>query len=300
MQQRPEDRADGPKGMIRSGTRRDAWHHGAVSGQEERYDRIAEGYASWWSPIHRPATLRLLDAVASIVEVGATHLLDIGSGTGAMAASAVARWPAVALDGVDISSGMIAIAERERATLATSAAARLRFHHAPADRLPFPDATFDLALSAFVLQLVPSRYRALREARRVLAPGGRIAYVTWLAGGAPFAGDDAYDAALAAVGLEPREYGGGHDVESPEAAAAGLRRAGFTEIRSWPDRLEHRFTPEGYLGFVAQFDDEDQFASLDAATRTRLERELLARLRDLPPEGLRLEYPIVYVTGRRT
>ena len=271
-----------------------------MAGQEERYDRIADGYATWWSPVHRGATLRLLDEVEPVVRAGATRLLDIGSGTGAMGAAAVARWPGIEVDGVDISTGMIAIAEREQASLDVAARTRLRFHHAPADRLPFADGSLDLVLSAFVLQLVPSRYRALREARRVLAPGGRIGYVTWLTGGTPFAGDAAYDAALEAVGLEPREYGGGHDLDSLESAAAGLRRAGFTDVRASPDRLDHQFTPEGYLGFLAQFDDEDEFASLDADVRARLERELLARLRDLPPDGLRLAYPIVYVTGRRT
>jgi SAM-dependent methyltransferase len=271
-----------------------------MTGQEARYDRIAEGYAAWWSPVHRGATLRLLDEIEPAVRAGATQILDIGSGTGAMAAAAVTRWPAVEVDGIDVSAGMIAIAERERAALQGAGARRLRFGHAPADRLPFPDGTFDLALSAFVLQLVPSRYRALREARRVLRAGGRIAYVTWLSGGEPFAGDEAYDAALAAVGLEPREDDGGHDVESPEAAAAGLRRAGFAEVRARPDILAHQFTPEGYLGFLARFDDEDLFGTLDPGLRARLERELLARLRDLPPDGLRLEYPIVYVSGRRT
>ena len=71
-------------------------------------------------------------------------------------------------------------------------------------------------------------------------------------------------------------------------------------VRARPDILAHQFTPEAYLGFLARFDDEDLFATLDAGLRARLERELLARLRDLPPDGLRLEYPIVYVTGRRT
>ena len=271
-----------------------------MTDQEARYDRIAEGYATWWSPVHRGATLRLLDEIQPDVRAGATRLVDIGSGTGAMAAAAASRWPGVEGDGIDVSAGMIAIAEREHAAIPEAAAARLRFHHAPADRLPFPDGTFDVALSAFVLQLVPSRHRALREARRVLRPGGRIAFVTWVAGGEPFAGDEAYDAALVAAGLEPHEDGGGQTLDSPEAAIASLRRAGFAEARAKPDRLGYEYTPEGYLGFLARFDDEDLWTSLDASQRARLERELLARLRDLPPERLRLEYPIVYVTGRRT
>ena len=49
---------------------------------------------------------------------------------------------------------------------------RLRAHTALADALPFDDGSFDAAMSSFVLQLVPSRARALREIRRVLRPGG--------------------------------------------------------------------------------------------------------------------------------
>ena len=31
-----------------------------MTDQEARYDRIAEGYAAWWAPVHRPGTLGLL------------------------------------------------------------------------------------------------------------------------------------------------------------------------------------------------------------------------------------------------
>src|SRR5215831_3182795 len=140
---------------------------------------------------------------------------------------------------------MLAIAERERAAAPAADRRRLRLHLAPADALPFADGAFDLAVTSFVLQLVPSRHRALREIRRVLAPGGRLALVTWLRGGEPFAADAAYDDALEAAGFEPREPGGGHDdIESAAAAEAILRRAGFAKATARAEAFAHRFTPE--------------------------------------------------------
>jgi hypothetical protein len=52
-----------------------------MTDQESRYDRIAEGYATWWAPVHRPATLRLLDEVEPDVRAGARSMLDLGCGS---------------------------------------------------------------------------------------------------------------------------------------------------------------------------------------------------------------------------
>ena len=273
----------------------------AMTDQEARYDTIAEAYAELWSPVHRPATLALLDEVERDVAAGARALVDVGCGTGALVAAAARRWPAVEVDGVDVSAGMLAIAERTGRSLPDAVAGRVRFRQAPADRLPYPDASFDVALTSFVLQLVPSRHRALREIRRVLRPAGRLALVTWLRGGEPLEADRAYDEALVAAGLEPRESGGGHDdLESPAEMIAVLRRAGFAAAAARADTLVHQFTPESFLGFIARFDDADQFATLEPAQRTDLEADVLARLRALPPDGLRLVAPIVFASGRRT
>ena len=271
-----------------------------MTDQEARYDRIAEGYATWWSPVHRSATLGLLDEVDDDVAAGAACVLDVGCGTGAFAAAAVRRWPAATVHALDASTGMLRVAERERAALPADEAARIRLGHGYADRLPFEDGIFDVVVSAFVLQLVPSRHRALREMGRVLRPGGRLAYVTWLRGGPPFPADDAFDDALDALGLEPREPAGGHDdPASPAAVEAGLHRAGFASARARAVDLVHQFTPESYLAFLARFDEEDRFNRLDPDVRSRLEAALLARLRHLPPGGLRLVLPIVYATARR-
>jgi ubiquinone/menaquinone biosynthesis C-methylase UbiE len=48
---------------------------------------------------------------------------------------------------------------------------------APADRLPFPDDTFDTAVFTLVLCTVPDQAAALTEAARVLRPGGKLHFV---------------------------------------------------------------------------------------------------------------------------
>ena len=297
------------------------WHDAWVTDQEARYDRLAEGYAEWWSPVHRPGTLALLDEVAADVADGARRMVDVGCGTGALAVEAVTRWPDVEVDGIDASAGMLEVAMREASSLPPILGDRVRLRQATADRLPFADATFDVALSAFVLQLVPSRPGALREMRRVLRPRGRLAYVTWLRGGEPFPGDAVYDEARREVGLEPRwsdddaeadgDEGDGTDddfdadpgdnhVPSPEVAVAQLRRAGFSDVRARGSVLEHGFTPWSYVGFISRFDDEDEFATMEPRQREALEHRLLERLARLSADRLVMRMPVVYVTGIRT
>ena len=90
------------------------------------------------------------------------------------------------------------------------------------------------------------------------------------------------------------------DLPGPEAAVAALRRAGFADATAHAEVLDHRFTPESFLAFIARFDDADQFESFEPDERAALEADVLARLRALPPDGLRLVAPIVYASGRRT
>ncbi len=274
-----------------------------MTDQEARYDRIAEGYAACWSPIHRARTLGLLDVIAPFVEDGARRLLDVGCGTGAFAAAVVARWPDVRVTGVDPSSGMLDVADRELAALPEHQRDRIELVQASAERLPFEDGSFDLVATSFVLQLVPSRFRAVGEARRVLRPGGWIATLTWLRGGEPFEADAVYDEVLERHGYEPRGHGGGGDADdpgSPEAAAARLRRAGFEAASARGDWLDHQFGPESFLAFLARFDDEDLFATMSRETRATIEQDLLETLRLLPSRGLRLRLPVAYATARRS
>jgi ubiquinone/menaquinone biosynthesis C-methylase UbiE len=60
-----------------------------------------------------------------------------------------------------------------------------RVLRAPAEDLPFPDHSFDVAVSTLVLCGVDDQPRALRELRRVLRPGGRLLFFEHVRSGDP-------------------------------------------------------------------------------------------------------------------
>jgi SAM-dependent methyltransferase len=108
----------------------------------------------------------LLDAVRAIAE---TRLLDVATGPGYVAARAAERGARPV--GVDFSEAMLAFA-RERHP-------GIPFRHADATDLPFADGSFDAVVAAFVLLHLGRPERAVAEALRVVAPGGRVGFTVW-------------------------------------------------------------------------------------------------------------------------
>jgi SAM-dependent methyltransferase len=267
----------------------------------ERYDRIAEGYARWWAPVIAPAALPVLDRIAPAVEAGATRLLDVGTGTGTLAVAALRRWPQVRVTGIDASGEMIAKAGEEADRLLDRRErARLELHVATADDLALAAGSVDVAVSSFVLQLVPNRFRALREVRRVLRPGGVFAWVSWLVHEAMWGPDVDFDGALEAVGEEPRGWSDRPgDLPDPPAAAAQMRRAGYADVEATAGELVHPFTIDGFVGFMAEFDEEDLVQGLEPDVRARFDAELRRRLALRPAGQLALTLPTVTVRGTR-
>ena len=138
------------------------WHL-AGTAPEIYAEHLVPAVFAPWAPV-------LLDAAA--VGIGHT-VLDVACGTGVVAAAAVERvGPSGAVTGVDINPGIIAVAARTQG---------VRWAQADAARLPFPDGGFDRVLCQAGLQFVPDRLGALREMRRVLRPGGRVALLVWRA-----------------------------------------------------------------------------------------------------------------------
>jgi ubiquinone/menaquinone biosynthesis C-methylase UbiE len=97
----------------------------------------------------------------------AGDVLEIGGGGGGMAAQLLRHDPAIRLTLTDLDPAMTRRAERRLAGRAAVTAA-------DATRLPFPDGTFDVVLSFLMLHHVVQWEDAVREAARVLRPGGHF------------------------------------------------------------------------------------------------------------------------------
>jgi len=98
--------------------------------------------------------------------------LEIGSGTGYFSLNLLQMGTIERLTATDISPGML----RRLATTAESLGLAASTVETEAERLPFEDESFDLVFGHAVLHHIPDLDRALAEFRRVLRPGGAIAF----------------------------------------------------------------------------------------------------------------------------
>jgi SAM-dependent methyltransferase len=97
--------------------------------------------------------------------------LDVGCGTGALAATAVALAHPKSVDGVDQSAGYVEYASTQ--------VPGAEFRVGDATALPYAGETFDAVVSALVLNFVPDPQAMVREMARVAAPGGVVALYVW-------------------------------------------------------------------------------------------------------------------------
>jgi ubiquinone/menaquinone biosynthesis C-methylase UbiE len=105
------------------------------------------------------------------------HVLDVATGPGTLARLvAETLGPRSRVVGVDISPQMLAQA---KAASPVENGAELAFLEAPAETLPFPEAHFDAVLCQQGLHFFSDQLGALKEMRRVLQPGGRLALAMW-------------------------------------------------------------------------------------------------------------------------
>lgn len=273
----------------------------------ERYDQDAEDYERYWAPVLDASARGSLDRVAqphASTSDGRAHIVDVGTGTGVLALEARRRWPDARVTGIDPSTGMLSVAARRATALGIEEDdSLLRWVEGSAEALPLPDGTADMVVSSFVLQLVPDRAAALREAARVLRPGGRLLLLTWLEDEADFRPSLEFDEAVMDLGIpepdaEDEEDRAG-DFTDPAAAAAELAAAGFVDVEARPETLEYRWTAESYLAFKQHYDEAWLFELLEGPHADRLSALVRDRFAALPADAFIWRTPLVSVVARR-
>lgn len=121
----------------------------------------------------KPLTEMMFEHI--LLEDGA-RVLDVACGTGIIARVATNRFNHIAsIIGVDLNPDMLEVAREN--TPGTDIA--IEWRQGDACALPLPDHCFDVVLCQQGLQFMPDKLAALREMRRVLVPGGRLALTVW-------------------------------------------------------------------------------------------------------------------------
>jgi SAM-dependent methyltransferase len=142
------------------------------------HDAAAHEYDAKWgidfgAVGQRQVRLKLDKALGGLDGAGFGDALEIGSGTGYFSLNLVQLGIIERLTATDISPGML---ERLAATAEALGLERMETVATEAELLPFEDESFDLVLGHAVLHHIPDLNRAFAEFRRVLRPGGTIAF----------------------------------------------------------------------------------------------------------------------------
>jgi SAM-dependent methyltransferase len=195
-------------------------------GDAEAYER----FMGRWSRLVAPRLVNFTE----LPQGG--RILDVGSGTGALAFAIAERNPRAHVLGIDPSQEYVAYAANKNPFVD-----RASFEVGDAQRLVFDDASFDAALSMLVFNFIPDPNKALLELRRVTKPGGKISAAVWDYG----AGMKMLRTFWEAAGRIDPEAEKRDEKRMPLCRkgelAALWRQAGFQHVQEQPIDIEMRF-----------------------------------------------------------
>ncbi|MDO8212902.1 class I SAM-dependent methyltransferase [Conexibacter sp. CPCC 206217] len=249
---------------VRAGVR-DHWERAAPGWRESsgRFNATAMDVAQWLVDAIRPQPgMRVLELAAGIGETGflAAELIEPGG-------------VLVSTDGAE------AMLEQARGRAQELGLRNVEFKPVDIEWIDAQTAEFDAVLCRFGYMFALDREAAFRETRRVLRPGGRVAFATWTAfernPWSRITRTALYDAGLTDTLeiLRPNPF----DLSTPEIVTALLEDTGFDEVRT--AEIEVGFPYEGVIDLFTQTKTlspafADLVRDLDARQLTDLQERL--------------------------
>lgn len=140
------------------------------------FDSYKAGQRARWAsfaPLEAVTTIPAAHLVKHAGIVPRQRVLDVACGTGVVAVTAARRGALVT--GLDLTPELLEVARANGAI----AGVNVDWHEGDVEKLPFPNASFDVVVSQFGHMFAPRPDVAIAEMLRVLAPGGTIAFSTW-------------------------------------------------------------------------------------------------------------------------
>lgn len=196
------------------------------------FDRAASIYGGL------PYFPRLGQWLVDLAQIPAgAHVLDVACGRGAVLFPAAQQvGPEGHVTGIDLSEGMV---QETGAALQRLGLPQARVRQMDAERLEFPDASFDYVLCGFSLQFFPHLEQALAEFKRVLKPAGQVVVTTWGEDDPRWGWYDDLRAAYQAVVKL-----GSNSLDQPEELPARFNRAGFARVQVTTTALDMVYANE--------------------------------------------------------
>jgi SAM-dependent methyltransferase len=217
---------------------------------------------------------------------GARRVLDLGCGTGHLAAAAAGLAGTSEVHGVDLAEAYV-----EHAA-ARNTNPKLVFRVGDACALEYGDRTFDRVLALLVLHFVPRSGDAIAEMRRVARPGATVAAAVWDARGGFVANRMFFDTAAAldsrAADRRARNYT--RPLTRPGELGAAWRGAGFLDVveTALHIRMEYAAFADFWAPFLGRDGPGAEYVGmLSDDERTRLESAVRAAYLDGEPDGPR-------------
>ena len=256
----------------------------------------AENYQRYFVPaIATPVSAGLLGAAD--LQPG-ERVLDVACGTGIVARLAAERvGPTGSVTAIDLASQMIDVAK----TTPASTEPAIEWHVGDAMSLPFPDSSYDAVLCQMGLMFMPDRATALKELRRVAAPGGRVVINTPGAIQPPF---EILEHAL--VKHISRDLGGFvravFSMHDAKAVSGLLRDAGLRDVTATVEQVTLRLPrPDEFLWqYISLTPMAPLVAQATEDAKTAMEREVVEGWQRYVDDGGGAgEQPMVIAGGRK-